>query len=151
MSMQEPLHPDQRYGTYPKKKSKVPLVVGILVAVVLGMCGIGVGMLALVDKAGESIQEQVEVGSTELLSHVTVTRCAKGSFGTVDVDFTVTNKSAKTESYFIQFNITDADGTRLAEAHGIVNNLAPGAVAKEQATGGPIEAKDFKCALVRVD
>jgi hypothetical protein len=151
MQPQPPYPPQHHFTMPPAAPAKRKVWPWILAAVVCAAIGLCVGGLALVASAGNAVNEQIEHGSTELNSHVTITSCERDSLGFTEVSFTVTNSADSVKSYWIQFGVLDAQGTRLTEAHGIVNNLAPGATAKETALGAAEVGKGAKCVLERVN
>jgi len=150
------MYPQQTHGGYPsgppqppKKRKMWPWLLGGFVALMLVCGGVAVAALGLGAKA---VDDQIQNGSTGLKEHVKITACRADALGMAEVGFTVVNASDRTESYWIQFGVTDAAGTRLGEAHGVVNNLAAGATAKDKAVSatGELPSK-FKCVLERVN
>jgi hypothetical protein len=134
-----------------KKRARWPwILLGVGLGLIVLVCA---ALATLANMAGESLDNQIEHGNTDLAKHVTISSCQRDAMGFVTVNFTVKNTSDSTQSYLMQFDIKNAAGTRIAEAHGIVNNLAPSATAKDSAVG--IDSVDkrekFTCVLERVN
>lgn len=137
-----------QYFNTQRKRSKWPWILLGVGVVTLLLCG--VFSIALIAAGGNAVNDQIEHGSTDLKSHVKIDSCKADQFGFATINFTVTNTGDSNQSYWIQFAINDSKGTRLSEAHGVVNNLPSGKIAKQNATGGEAKGK-FVCVLERVN
>jgi hypothetical protein len=133
-----------------KKGTKVGLIVG---GVALGLCCVGGTTIALVGVGGAAseIDKQIQHGDSDKLTAVKINKCYKDSLGWVAIDFTVVNSTDRVQSYWAQFEITDAAGVRLGETHGVLNNINAGATAKESAQSTVEPKGKFTCSVVRVD
>lgn len=140
MDVQAHRHFDSRS---PKKRRGLMITL-IVVGVVLVLCAGGaILMIAGLGKAANDVADGIAAtqsaeaqAAEDRTASVKITRCAASEFGGVDIDYTVKNSTDTKQSYLIQFDIFAADGkTRLGEAHGAVNDLAPGATAKESTMG----------------
>lgn len=154
---EQPVSPAEYGGAYvppaPSKK-KNGWVKGLVIAgiVLVFLCGGGlVACTAMAGKAVEQVDQEIKNGNTAKLQQIKLKSCTGDDFG-VRIVYEVTNTSATTQSYWIQFEISDPSGNRLGEGHGVINNLAAGKTAKEDtlATAGDYKGK-FKCQVVKVN
>jgi hypothetical protein len=144
------MQPGYGYEQPAKRRSVWPWMLAGAAVLVLLMCG---GIVALVGAGGKAVNDQIEHGSTDLVSHVTITSCKTDQFGFVEIGYTVKNASAEAESYLIMFGIKDQAGVRVGEAHGAVNELGAGQTAKDVAMGTNTAgaASKYTCVLERVN
>jgi hypothetical protein len=131
----------------PQKRHRWPWIVGGCILAALVLCGIGVA--GLVGSAAKDVDDQIQHGSADKAAAVKITGCHQNSLG-MEISYEVTNSTGRAQSYWAVFEVVDAAGTRLAEAHGIVNDLAPGSTAKDTAVA-VVDDGVSRCRLVRVD
>lgn len=147
------------------KKGPGCFKIGLIVAAVLALAGIGlVVLLALfVSGVSDQIDEQVtatisKAGQTsndemaKEAADLTVGVCRASEFGTAELELTVTNSSSKASDYMIEGVIELSDGTKVGDLYGFVTNVAPGQTGRDTLVGTVEgDGSGITCRIVRVD
>jgi hypothetical protein len=136
--------------TEPKKKSRKGLWIALIASCVAAFVLCGVGALVVMGQAADSIETSIEQGDLAKKADVTINSCELNVLKMAEIKFTVKNSKPEVQSYWIQFEIQNAEGIRLGEAHGILNDVQPNATAKDSAVGGQDLVPGFKCVLLSV-
>lgn len=147
------------------KKGPGCFKIGLIVAAVLALAGIGlVVLLALfVNEVGDQVDEQVAAtisrsGQTvndemaREAADVTPGACRGSEFGMAELELSVTNSSSKASDYLIEGVIELSDGTKVGDLFGLVENVAPGQTARDTLVGTVEgDGSGITCRIVRVD
>ena len=80
-----------------------------------------------------------------------ITSCENDDFGYPHAKVTITNTTSEQKTINVQVAFTALDGTRLADGYAMVNNLAPGQKAAEEAMGLKQVKGKYTCTVINVD
>lgn len=141
-------YPIPPYALPRKKRPRWPWIVGGSILAALLLCGIG--SIFMLGSIAKDVDDQIQHGSAEKKAAVKISHCGPGAIGT-EITYEVTNSTGRSQSYWAVFEVQDRAGTRLGEAHGIVNDLGPGQTATDTTTAMTKGAAAARCVVVRVD
>lgn len=104
----------------PAKKRRVwPwILLGVLV-VLVGGCGL---IIFAIDEAVDDLEEQ----DRRALEQTTCAVTGVDFVDDLELEITVTNTTSERSSYFIEYEILDADGTFLGDGFASITNVPPG-------------------------
>lgn len=128
-----PHYPPTPYPPQPPRpaaKSFWTTTAGVVTGVVLGVALLGVlclgGCVALIGLGSTSSADAtVEITSCDVDSG--------HALSNVSIGYTLTNTGNRTETFFLDFEVTDGSGARVGDDTEIVSGVAPGATVKGEA------------------
>lgn len=125
-----------------KNRTWLWILIGVGSALVIACC---IGTLFIVDTAAREVDEKENAKANA----VKITECKAGDIGT-NIHYTVTNATEDMQSYWIQFEVKDSSGRRLAETHGIHNNVAAGQKLDDIASTLTKTPPGATCSIVKI-